>query len=203
MKKILLILISFVIIIVVSSCGFRDNSKKDNISYLKNLKSYSTDMDIEVKNDKQNLNYSGRQIFSLGLGYRLELNKDRVLIYKEDKIYVTDLNNGQKYTTDMNFDDVYKISFLGKFIDLLYTNETIKTSYKTIDNNQYELINTVMPDSNRNISYGILYIEADKRLPKKLIIYDNKGKEKIIVTYKNFIPNYDVDETLFKVSANK
>lgn len=200
MKNTLLILISFIIIVAVSSCGFKDNSKKDNISYLKNLKSYSADMDIEIKNDRQNLNYSGRQIYSLGLGYRLELNKERILIYKDDKIYVTDLNNGQKYVTDMNFDDVYKISFLGEFIDLLYTNETIKTSFKTIDNDQYELINTAMPDSNRNISYGVLYIEVGKRLPKKLIIYDNKGKEKIIVTYKNFIPNYDVDKTLYNTN---
>ncbi|WP_010234895.1 MULTISPECIES: germination lipoprotein GerS-related protein [Clostridium] len=197
MKKILLILLAFIIIFSAIGCSLKNNNKKDTLGYFKSLKSYSADMDIEVKNDKQNLNYSGRQIYSLGLGYRLELNKERVLIYKEDKIYVTDLNNGQKYVTDMNFDDVYKISFLGKFIDLLYTNETIKTSFKTIDNDQYELINTTMPDSNRNISYGVLYVSIDKKIPKKLIIYDNKGKEKVIITYKNFIPNCNVDKTLF------
>ncbi|MFT8313776.1 MAG: germination lipoprotein GerS-related protein [Clostridium sp.] len=198
MKKILLIFTFFVLIISVTGCGSKNKGEKDTITYLKNLKSYSTDMNMEVKNDKQKLNYSGRQIYSLGLGYRLELNNERVLIYREDKIYVTDLQNGQKYTTDMSFDDVYKLSFLGNFIDLLYTNENIKTSFETIDNDKYELVNTDMPDSNRNINYGVLYIEVDKKLPEKLIIYDKNGKEKLIVTYKNFIPNCNVDKTLFE-----
>lgn len=200
MKKILLILILIALIVIVTGCGSRNKNNKYNIGYLKDLKSYTTDMSIEVKNDKQKLDYSGRQIYFLGLGYRLELNNERVLIYKEDKIYVTDLQNGNKYTTDMSFDDVYKISFLGKFIDLLYTNERIKASYKTVNGKEYELINTDMPDSNRNISHGILYVDVNKRIPEKLIVYDVNGNEKFIVTYKNFIPNCSVDKSLFKIN---
>ena len=80
MKKILLIFAFFVLIISVTGCESKNRGEKDTITYLKNLKSYSTDMNMEVKNDKQKLNYSGRQIYSLGLGYRLELNNERVLI---------------------------------------------------------------------------------------------------------------------------
>ncbi|AJA48859.1 hypothetical protein CPAST_c27920 [Clostridium pasteurianum DSM 525 = ATCC 6013] len=199
MKKILLIFISIVLILIVTGCG-KGKNDKSSIAYLKDLKSYTTDMSIEVKNNKQKLDYSGRQMYFLGLGYRLELNNQRVLIYKDDKIYITDLQNGNKYITDMNFDDVYKISFLGNFIDLLYTNERIKTSYKTVNGKKYELINTDMPDSNRNISHGILYVDVNKKIPQKLVVYDIKENEKFIVNYKNFVPNCSVDKSLFRVN---
>jgi outer membrane lipoprotein-sorting protein len=199
MRKILLISI-VVFMLSLCSCSSKNRETKDVTSYLKELNSYSVDMDIQVKNDKQKLDYNGRQIYAIGLGYRLELNNNRVMIYSGDKIYVSDLNNKQKYVTDKQFDDVLKLSFLGQYIGLLYTNEEIERSYEVFNNEQYELIGTSIPSNNTNISYGVLYVKLDGKLPEKLIIYDAKDKETFLVTYKNFIPNKDVNRALFDLN---
>lgn len=199
MKRILLIVVGLVMCFLCS-CGLKNRETKDAASYLKELNSYSVDMDIQVKNDKQKLDYSGRQIYAIGLGYRLELNNNRVMIYKGDKIYVSDMNNKQKYVTDKQFDEVLKLSFLGEYIGLLYTNEDIDRSYEVVNNEQYELIGTSIPSNNRNISYGVLYVKVHGKLPEKLIIYDDKDKETFFITYKNFIPNKNVSRALFDLS---
>lgn len=200
MKKSLVVLFCSLLIIAIISacgCGTEKEDKKDTIGYFKALNSYSVYTNIEVKNDKQTINYSARQICSIGLGYRLELNKDIIMLYKDDKIYVSDLKNKQKYSTDKKFDDVYRLSFLEEFIGLLYTNEKIDCSYITKDNEEYELIKTSVPVNNRNINYGVLYVKVKEKIPVKLIIYDNRDNEKIIVSYSDFIANADVDKSLF------
>ena len=200
MKKPLVVLFCIVFIftaIQISGCGIREEDKHDAIGYFKALNSYSVHTDIEVKNDKQTTNYSARQIYSIGLGYRLELNKDIVMLYKDDKIYVADLKNKQKYITDKKFDDVYRLSFLGEFIGLLYTNENIDCSYITKDYEEYELIKTSIPANNRNISYGVLMVSVKQKIPMKLTIYDSNNNERIAVSYKNFKAGADVDKSLF------
>lgn len=200
MKKPLVVLFCIVLIFIVISvggCGIKKEDQKDTIGYFKALNSYSVYTDIEVKNDKQTINYSARQICSIGLGYRLELNKDIIMVYKDDKIYVTDLKSKQRYITDKKFDDVYRLSFLGEFIGLLYTNENIDCSYITKDYEEYELIKTSIPVNNRNISYGVLMVKVKGKTPARLTIYDSNNNERIIVSYKDFKANTDVDKSLF------
>lgn len=200
MKRSLLIFLCFTLIgavFFISGCGRGKKDAKDVVKYLKDLNSYSVYTDIEIKNDRQTINYCARQISSIGLGYRLELNKDVVMVYKDDKIYVTDLKNKKKYVTDKKFDDVYRLSFLGEFIGLLYTNENIDYSYVTKDYEEYELIKTSIPANNRNISYGVLYVKVKEKIPERLVIYDEKGNARITAVYKEFVPNTDVDKSLF------
>lgn len=53
--------------------------EKDIVEYLKDLKSYSCSINIEVKNGKQHIEYNGKQMYRLGSGYRLELNDKKEL----------------------------------------------------------------------------------------------------------------------------
>ncbi len=197
MKKLLLIFIFF---ISLTGCSIINRKPPEMTSYLKALNSYSVDMDIKVINQRQNLEYSGRQMFLIGLGYKLELNNDKVMIYRDDKIYVTDLYNKQKYVTDENFDDVLRLSFLGEFIGLFYTNQNIEKKYVQINDMNYELIKTSLNCPNRNLSYGILYINISDKKPEKLSIYDYKGNEKLLITYKNFEANAKLSKTLFDIN---
>lgn len=196
-KSLLIILVLLVTSFLISGCQLKKEAEKDAVGYLKGLNSYSVDTSIEVKNDKQNLNYNARQISALGLGYRLELDKDIIMVYKGDKIYVTDKKTQQKYVTDKQFDEVYKLSFLGEFFGLLYTNDKIDCSYITKDNEEYELVKTSIPTNNRNISYGVLYIRVREKVPTELIIYDLKDKPRLIISYKNFNTNIEVNGALF------
>ena len=203
MKKRILLLLSLLLLlssIILTSCGKKPKDTNDITNYLKNMESYTTEMNMVVKNDKQVTIYKARQAYLRGGGYKLELNKDRVFIYKtDDKIYINDKNNGTKYTQIKDFDEVLKLCFIGEYIGLLYTNEEIKYALETIKDIEYTVIDLFIPGNNKNINNALLYVNTKTMIPEKLVIYDAAGKEKIEVTYTNFIPNVKIEEAEFLV----
>jgi outer membrane lipoprotein-sorting protein len=203
LKKRILLLLSLLLLlssIILTSCGKKPKDANDITSYLKNMESYTTEMNMVVKNDKQVIIYKARQAYLRGGGYKLELNKDRVFIYKtDDKIYINDKNNGTKYTQIKDFDEVLKLCFIGEYIGLLYTNEEIKYSLEIIKDIEYTVIDLFIPGNNKNINNALLYVNNKTLIPEKLVIYDAMGKEKIEVTYTNFLPNVKIEESEFSV----
>lgn len=201
MKKLIfaLIMISLMAVVAVG-CNARREKTKDLTSYFKNLKNYSVDVSITVQNDKQKIDYTGKQIYSLNLGYRFELNKERVLIYKNNKIYVSDLINGQKYTKDDSTDDIYKMSFIEEFIKLSYSKDDKDISFKDINGDKYEVINVSIPNNNRNIRKGSLYVNLKEKAPRTLALYDADGAPKIIIKYENFNSQVNIDKKAFNIN---
>ena len=175
------------------------NSKDKNvIDHLKELKSYSCDMKITVKNDKQNVEYACKQYYSYGNGYRLEINKERNMVYKENRIYVFDKENNKAYVKNDETDDIYKLSFIGEYIGMLYTNQNINCSIRKINGIEYALIKIDIPNQNRNAKYAVMYVNEKSSEPYKLIICDENNKEKMEIGYSNFILNNNINTKLFE-----
>ena len=203
MKKNSLLVLSLLLLLsslLLTSCNKKPKDANDITTFLKNMKSYTTEMNMDVKNDKQIINYKAKQSYLRGGGYKLELNKNRVFIYKtDDKIYISDKNNGRSYVQNKNFDEVFKLSFIGEYIGLLYTNEEVKYVIKNINGIEYTVIDLFIPGSNKNINNALLYVNNKSMIPDKMIIYDINGKEKINITYTNFKPNVKIEPSEFKV----
>ncbi|MCB2305258.1 hypothetical protein LGL08_02240 [Clostridium estertheticum] len=203
MKKVSLLFLSLLFVlssVLFTSCDKTPKDTNDITTFLKNMDSYTTNMNMDIKNDKQTINYKAKQSYLKGGGYKLELNKNRVFIYKsDDKIYINDKNNGRSYVQSKSFDEVLKLSFIGEYIGLLYTNEEIKYLTKTVNNIEYTVINLFIPGNNKNINNALLYVNNKSMLPEKMIIYDTSGKEKINITYTNFIANLKIEPKEFNV----
>ena len=203
MKKVSLLFLSFLFVlssVLFTSCDKSPKDTNDITTFLKNMDSYTTNMNMDIKNDKQTINYKAKQSYLKGGGYKLELNKNRVFIYKsDDKIYINDKNNGRSYIQSKSFDEVLKLSFIGEYIGLLYTNEEIKYVTKNVNNIEYTVINLFIPGNNKNINNALLYVNNKSMLPEKMIIYDTSGKEKINITYTNFIANLKIEPKEFNV----
>ena len=201
MKKKVLLIFSFLLLLssmLLTSCDKKAKDTNDITTFLKNMKSYTTEMNIDVKNDKQKINYKARQFYLQGGGYKLELNNDRVFIYRPDNnIYISDKNNGTKYVQSKDFDEVLKLSFIGEYIGLLYTNEEIKYVIKNINDIEYTVIDLFIPGTNKNINNALLYVNSKSMIPERVVIFDIKGKEKIEITYTNFRPNIKIEPSEF------
>jgi outer membrane lipoprotein-sorting protein len=194
----------FIIVFGFTSCTKNSKNPEDTINYLKDLDSYSCNVNIEIQNDKQKLNYMGKQFYDETYGDRFELGKDRIFIYKKDKIYVKDLKNGSTYNTDEDFDGLFKLCFIDKYIYLIYTNEKVDNSFKNVYNKEYQIITLDIPGNNKNICKAQLYIDTTNNNPKYLIIYDSFGKKRVRVEYNNFKQNVKLDKSLFNIgTANK
>lgn len=185
---------------LVTSCNKKPKNTNDITMFLKNMDSYTTEMSMDVKNDRQTINYVATQSYLRGGGYKLELNKDRVFIYKtDDNIYVSDKNNGTKYVQSKDFDEVFKLCFIGEYIGLLYTNEEIKYTLESKDDVEYTVIDLFIPGNNKNINNALLYVNTKSMIPEKMVIYDTKGIEKIEIRYTNFLPNAKVESSEFTI----
>lgn len=202
MKK--LILICSIIAVTLSVFLFvhfnKEGSYGESIDFLKNLDSYRCNVEIQIKNDKQNIEFKGKQFYNKDLGYRFEINKDRILLYKKNKIFVKDLVNGVKYNTDREFDKLYKLTFIGEYINLLYTNEEIKVDVRTVNDVNYEVISLIIPGNNRNYEKADLFVNKKNNIPTKLVIYDKKNRIRVTVNYKSFVPNSSDDSSIFEPS---
>ncbi len=156
------------------------------IDSLSEIKVYKSDITIEVINDRETNKYEGFQTYKKDIGYKLDLKDKRSFTFKGNEILVKDKENIKEYTLDKGFDEVFKYGFIGEYIGLIYTNEELEFETETINNSEYFVITTVIPGSNNNICKGSLYYDIKNNRPKKIIIYDNKGRERIIYTYENF-----------------
>ena len=203
MKKKLLLFLIFLLVLsstILTACNKKLKNTNDILAYLKNMESYTAEMSMDVKNDKQTINYKARQSYLRGGGYKLELNNSRVFIFKtDDNIYISDKNNGTKYVQSKEFDEVLKLCFIGEYIGLLYTNEEIKYEMQKINDIEYSVINLFIPGGNKNINNALLYVNCKSMLPERLIIYDVKGKEKINITYTNFLSNVKIEPSEFLI----
>lgn len=198
-KKVTLLveIILLVALIIVSGCS----KKKDPntvTNFLKDLDSYSCDAKLEVINDKQVLDYSCRQYYNKKLGFRLDVNKERTLVYKGNEIYVKDAVNGAKYSNEKEFDTIYRLSFINEFLKYLYTNEEVKYSFKQIEGIDYQIIHIDLPGMNRNIRGAELYVNQKDYIPQRLLIYDANGRERVRVTYSSFNAEVELEQELFK-----
>jgi outer membrane lipoprotein-sorting protein len=198
-KLLILFAVFFMISTMISGCDKKSENPNEVTNFLKDLSGYSTDFTMEFKNDKQTLNYEGKQFYSKTLGYRMELGQDRIFIYKNDKIYVNDVKSGLKYTTDQEFDYLYRISFIKEYLKMLYTNEEIKYDFKDVNGIKYQLIELIVPGGNRETSKAVMYVNMKNNFPEKVLIYDINNNEKIKITYSNFVANPELSEDLFKV----
>lgn len=198
-KSVLLIFTGIMMVSIIFAWGCRRRSKDviDIIDYIKEINTYSCKFEITLKNDKQVINYSGKQFYDKKVGYRMELGKDRVFVYKGEKVFVSDLQNGEKYVQDKDAQNFFNLSFVGEFIGLLYTNEQITSKYKTINDKNYQLIELTIPGGVRELNKAVLYVDVHDCLPDKLIIYDVKGNEKLQVDYLEFTPNIQINKELF------
>lgn len=201
MKKLLLILIAAFFMTVSDGCYFKIDKTQKSLDYIKSLKSYTSDAHIILQNDKQNIEYDMKQYYKKNMGVRLELNSDRIYICKGDKIYVNDTKSGFKYSLSGDFENIVKLSSVGEYIRLIYTNEEIKTYFKDISGIKYQVLEIYLSNLNRNLDKGKLYINTETKLPEFVEVYDLNNKVKFKVLYKNFVANAEFNEELLSTEA--
>lgn len=200
MKKSLLIIFSMCFsICLLSGCGKTSKDYNEITEFLKNIENYSSDVKIILKNNKQKIAYDTVQIYNKSLGHIVNLNNERIFIYKDQNIYVKDIKNDKVYVQDNDFDKTFRLSFISEYVKMLYTNEQINYSYESIDDKEYMLIHYFIPGVNRNFSEAVLYINSENMKPKKVYIYDKDGIETMEVVYENFKIDEEIDNSLFDI----
>ncbi len=176
-------LIFFIVFRIVGSEKSLDmNSLIRNI---KEVKSYSSNITIEVINSKEKYTYEGIQKYKKDVGGKLEL-KDRNFIFKGEDIFVKDKIGSQEYKLSTEFDEVLKYSFIDEYIALIYTNQNLNFQEEETTGEKILLVDVILPGNNRNLYSGVMHYDIRANMPKKIVIYDTNKGERIMYTYENF-----------------
>ena len=72
--------------------------------------------------------------------------------------------------------------------------ETVDTEWS---DNEYIKVNIDYPDGNKHIDKGEFYVDKKTKSPVLLKIFDDEGKERILISYKEFKSSKESDESLF------
>lgn len=198
-KGIILLLTGIFVFFILSGCGKKELQTGDVIKQLKEMNAYSCDIEIHNKNSKQEVVYYCKQYYNSEYGHRLDIDEERILIFRGNDIQINDLNSGDFYSTSKDFDSVFKLSFIEEYIGLLYTDDEVKCVFENENGRNVMLIYLNIPGSNRNLSKAVMYVDAENAVPIKTVIYDYSDCEKIQFIYKNFVKTEEIGEDRFKI----
>ena len=198
-KRLFTLLLFMILILIMNGCTKKQKEPHEVVDYLKNLSTYQCKVEIDTKNDREELKYSLKQYCDSSIGYRVEIGDDKVQIHRNNKVYVKDLKNNKKFELEEEFNELYSISFVGEYIKLLYTNDSVDYIIKEIEGKKYQLIQLLLPGNNRNLYKAVMYVDLKAYTPEKIVIYDNKEKERVIILYSDFVINDKIDKSLFNV----
>lgn len=170
---------------------------EDILSDLKTLKSYTSDIHLEIKNSKQTIEENCKQSYMVNVGYRLDIGKDRIWTFFKDKSVVRDLNNLKIYETEKDFDELYKYTFVNQYINLLFSNEEYEITSQEENGKKYMVVTLSIYGESVNLKKGALYIDEKTKLPYQLLIYNEKDSEVVKVRYENFAANPKLSNDVF------
>lgn len=79
-------------------------------------------------------------------------------------------------------------------------NTTMETTAVSATAIPQTILEAPLKSTNPIFAKEKLFIDNEKMLPQKLIIYDSENKERIVVKFSNFEYNKKLDDTIFKIS---
>lgn len=201
MKRIILFFLLF--LICLTSCkSVKIENSEQAFDYVKSIKNYTSHIRVTFKNERSEESIFLRQYSSSNDRYRLDLEEERIYIYKDDKIFVKDLENNKEYFLEENFDEIYRYCFLNEYIKLIYSMDQVEYFKDSYGDEQNQIViygaKVNLPSNNLNMNNAILYLDGDSCNPLKLEIYDSKSNLRVLIEYLTFESLEEIDDTLFE-----
>lgn len=198
-KKIMIgTLISSPIIIVLLIILFRNTvipSNESIINDLKNIKYYSCRVNYIFINSKSQFEEDTIQYYSFNKGYRIEFNDGRVKVYSGGEIKVEE-NNEKEYILNKDIDIIYPLAFTGNVLSNAENTE-VKEVKNEWNDSVYLKIDITYNVNNKHLNKAEFFVDKNKGIPVSLKILDANNKERIIITYKDFKKEKNLNEDLF------
>lgn len=180
--------------------GCMRKSQEDEFSIIKkslnNLKTYISDVEVELHNNKNVKKFSMKQFYK-GEKYRMEIydvsgKPDKIIVYDGSKSYVYFSKVNQTFIED-NSENIPAYSLVISFIN----NFKIAGELKKESTTDTYMIEAPIPEGNTFMYNEIMEFSKKGYMPTALKIYDIKGELFADIKYKNFKYNPDINDELF------
>jgi len=167
------------------------------INELKNTKCYSSKVEYTFKNSKSEFRENTMQYYSFDRGARIEFKDgyDRVKVYKGSEIKV-DGSEDEQYILNKDIDIIYPLAFVENILSNQQCSE-IKEVKAEWSQDIFLQVDIEYKSNNKYLYKAEFYIDKKKQIPVLLKILDESNKERVIITYKDFIKEKNLNDNLF------
>ena len=85
------------------------------------------------------------------------------------------------------------------FLENHLKSKDISLETANIDDNMYSVLEAKISGGNKYFDSEKLWINNETKSPEKLVIYDIEGKERVLVTYEDFVYNPKIEDSKFNI----
>lgn len=200
-KIITTILVLIPIIIIVLIIIFRHNvvpSNEDIINGLKDTKYYTSQVEYSFKNSKAELSETTVQYYSADNGGRIEFQDGykRIKVYKGGEIKVEGDQEQEDFTLDKDIDSLYPLAFIENILSNPIIGD-IKEVKAEWGDSEYLEVDIQYNSKNKHLNKAQFFVDKNKRVPVLLKILDDNNKERVLITYKDFLKEKSLSNDLF------
>jgi len=187
----------FIILLIVLCRSVITPSNQEIINELKNTKCYSSKVEYVFKNSKAQFEESTMQYYSFDKGSRIEFKDgyEGVKVYKGEEIKVEGTQD-EEYTLDKDIDIIYPLAFIENILSNPQSGE-IKEVKVEWGQGVYLQVDMKYSSKNKHLNKAEFYVDKDKKVPVLLRILDDSNKERVVITYKDFKIEKNLNDNLF------
>jgi outer membrane lipoprotein-sorting protein len=183
-----------------SSSGYEKAHKM-----LADLKTFKAEANVKYISNKNENEYETLQHGKITGEYRVEVTgpekvSGTVTIFDGKQIAQFNPKLGGKVVVSENESAERSEIFLTSFIKNYFMSNEVSVSAAKLDEAKCTVLEAVVPGGHHFIATEKLWVSNKTKKPLQLVIYDQDGGERIIVTYNTFSYNIDIDDSIFKTN---
>lgn len=194
----ILMIIPFIsMMLVISFRHVAIPTNEEILEDVKNMKNYESIVEYKIMNDRGSYTDKTKVIFSEKYGTRIDFGEEITKIYQDDYIKMIYNKKKEKYEVKRELDKFYTLATMREiFNNPIISVEEGKDEWGDLE---YLKVNFELIFNNNHLDKATLYINKSKKEPMLIKIYDNEGKERVKIEYREFLKtNKDLEE-YFKI----
>ena len=195
----------------LTGCGIlpdKDKVETEPSAYAKiqrvltEMKSYRSDATVEYISNKGRNVYDVIQSSRASGEYRVEVVgpenvagnvtiSDGVTIYQFNDRVAGKVSVGVKENQERS--EIFVTSFIRNYL----SSQEVSVSVGNFGNGKCTVLEAIIPGNHPYLATEKLWVDNETLKPVQLVIYDPEGSERIIVTFKTFEYNIELDDDVF------
>ena len=172
---------------------------------LMDMKSYATDATVKYISNNGENEYVTKQ-YALSDGrYRMETTKPdeyngNVILFDGKMVWQYN-PSAEENKVRVNAPDKPERAelILFSFVENMVKSMDVGLEASSIDESMCTVLEAKIPGDNKFLASEKLWVDNESLCPKRLVVYDKDGKEKIVVDYENFEYNCEIEDEKFVI----
>ena len=206
--KILKKILFFFFLLTLCGCS----NEKDTQDYqsmqekLINMEAYSCDATLTYISNRGENTYSIKQKAKSDGRYYIETIKPEdfnghKIVFDGNIIWQYNPSNEDKISISNKDKTARKEISIFSFLENHIKTKKANIETENSEDGLYTILEANVPSDSKYFKTEKLYINNNTKLPEKLIIYDEDGKERILVEYQNFEYNPKIEDSNFNIET--